>query len=208
MSVLDVQGSSPPAHFTRTAGEFLGRRPVPRVIAGRSLVFLLGPDGSGKSSVALRLLGPDPLVIDGPALRAHLVSRARNGRFAVALENAPRLLLDGVDCLYGREGAVRFLASLLKDRCAAGRRTGVVQGPADDSVVLLYPSVAPEHRASVLLRFPVGRGRRLFVRRECARAGVAFPLARDLEEMTPWSYASVRAAVDALAVGSEPQSTG
>lgn len=193
-----IRAPCAPAHLTRTAGEFLGRRPLPRVIATRPLVFLLGPSGSGKSSVGLRLVGPDPLVIDGPGLRAHLVSRARNGRFPAAVEQAPALLLDGVDCLFGREGAVRLLGGLLRDRCAAGLRTVIVQGSVDDSLVLLYASVVPELRASVLLRFPVGRGRRLFVQRECTRLGVAFLLARECVTMSPWTYASVRAAIEGL----------
>ncbi len=199
----DLPGHTPcvPAHLTRTAGEFLGRRPLPRIIASRSVVFLLGPEGSGKSSVAVRLAGPEPMVLDGPGLRALLVARARNGRFSAGVEQAPRLLLDDVDCLFGREGAVRLLGVLLKDRCAAGRRTVVVQGPADDSLVLLYPTVAPELRASVLLRFPVGRGRRLFVQRECSRLGVPFSAARECVTMAPWTYSSVRAAVEALAGG-------
>lgn len=199
MSDLNAYAPCAPAHMTRTAGEFLGRRPLPKLIVSRPLVFLLGPEGSGKSSVGLRLVGPEPLVIDGPALRALLVSRARNGRFPVAVEQAPRLLLDGVDCLFGREGAVRLLGALLAERSRAGRRTLVVQGAVDDSLVLLYPTVAPEYRASVLLRFPVGRGRRLFVQRECSRVGVSFPSARELVTMSPWTYSSVRAAVEALA---------
>lgn len=187
-----------PAHLTRTAGEFLGRRPLPRVLAARSVLFLLGPSGSGKSSVASRLLGGAPLVIDGPAMRAHLVSRARHGAFPVAVQRAPLLLLDGVDCLFGREGAVAFLGALLRDRCDAGHRTIVVQGPADDSLVLLYPSVPPGSRASVLLRFPVGRGRRRFVQQECLRTGVPFSAARACVTLVPWTYAVARAAVEAL----------
>lgn len=190
-----------PAHLTRTAGEFLGRRPLPRVIAERSLLFLLGPAGCGKTTVALRVLGAAPLVIDGPALRAHLVSRARYGRFPAAVEHAPLLLLDGVDCLFGREGAVALLGALLQQRTARGLKTVVVQGPADDSVVLLYPSVPCQLRASALLRFPVGRGRRRYVQQECRRVGVPFSAARAQVGVEPWTYAGVRSAIEALAVG-------
>lgn len=206
-----------PAHLTRTAGEFLGRRPLPWTIVGRSVVFLLGPSGSGKSTVALRLATAGPrgvdsgawsdltavergvVTADGATLRAHLVSRARNGRFPAAVEQAPVLILDGVDCLFGREGAVRLLGALLGARSVAGRRTVLVQGPADDSLVLLYPSVPPESRASVLLRFPVGRGRRRFVQQECKRVGLPFARARELVNSDPWTYARVRDAVDGLA---------
>lgn len=190
-----------PAHLTRTSGEFLGRRPLPRVIAERAVVFLLGPQGAGKTTVALRLLDGAPLVIDGPALRGHLVSRARYGRFPATVENAPLLLLDGVDCLYGREGAVVLLGALLRERSTRGLKTVVVQGPADDSVVLLYPAVLPQLRASALLRFPVGRGRRRYVQQECRRVGVPFSAARLCVGAEPWTYADVRAQIETLAAG-------
>jgi len=179
---------------------------MPKVIASRHLVFLLGPSGAGKSSVASRLFEAwgfpvgAPLRIDGPALRAQLVSRARYGKFAAATEQAPSLILDGVDCLYGREGAVSLLGTLLRDRCARGLRTIVVQGPVDDSIGLLYSAAPPQVRASVLLRFPVGRGRRRFVQQECRRLGVAFSVARALVLTEPWTYASVRSSIEALGV--------
>ncbi len=200
---------SEPAHYTRTASEFLGRRPLPTVIRDRSLVFLFGPGGVGKTTVAARLAQAratpgtvvEPLVVDGPALRAHLVGRARNGRFAAPLEHAPSLIVDGVDCLYGREGAVGFFGGLLGTRCAAGHRTVVVQGCADDSLALLYSSVPPECRASVLLRFPVGRGRRRFVQAECRERGVPFTAARGLVTAEPWTYAGIRASIAMLVAG-------
>ena len=196
-----------PAHLTRTAGEFLGSRPIPKVIASRHLVFLLGPCGSGKSSVSQRFLetwgvpSSNVLRMDGAALRAQLVSRARYGKFAATTEQAPGLILDGVDCLFGREGAVSLLGGLLRDRCARGLKTVVVQSPADDSISLLYAAAPPQVRASVLLRFPVGRGRRRFVQQECRRLSLPFSLARDQVVVEPWTYASVRAAIEALAVG-------
>ena len=113
----------------------------------------------------------------------------------------PGLILDGVDCLYGREGAVSLLGGLLRDRCARGLKTVVTQGPADDSIGLLYSAVPPQVRASVLLRFPVGRGRRRFVQQECRRLSIPFSLAREHVMAEPWTYASVRAAIEALAVG-------
>lgn len=187
-----------PAHLTRTAGEFLGRRPLPRVLATRMVVFLAGPQGSGKSLVAAKLAGPDAMVLDNRAVQQQLVSRARYNRFAPAVVGAPRLILDGVDFLYGREGATRLLGGLLAERAAAGRLTVVVGGNADDSMQLLYPSVAPHQRASVLLRFPVGRGRRRFVQQECVRLSLPFVAAKAFVTMEPWSYAEVRSAVEDL----------
>ena len=69
-----------PAHLTRTAFEFLGKRPLPRVIALRPVVYVLGPSGSGKTSVARRL-AEGAVELDGAQLRQALVHAVRNGVF-------------------------------------------------------------------------------------------------------------------------------
>ena len=45
-----------PALITRTSGELIGRRPLPRVLLERPVLFVLGPRGVGKTSVARRIL--------------------------------------------------------------------------------------------------------------------------------------------------------
>lgn len=186
-----------PAHLTRTSWEFLGRRPLPRVIADRPVVYVLGGQGVGKTAVARRL-AEGGLECDGPRLRALLVDAVRHRGFPAEVRDAPALILDDVDCLYGRYGAVDLLGQLLRLRADAGRKTVIVQGPADGSVTLLFGPVPLHWRASVLLRFPVGRGRRRHVLRVCAERSLTFTRAREAVNLEPWSYHRVARFLDNL----------
>lgn len=190
-----------PAHLTRTSQEFLGRRALPRVIADRPVTYVLGERGVGKTSVGRRILGADALEIDAPRMRRLLVHAARNRSFPAEIRNAPALLIDDVEYLYGRFGAVDLLGELLRERSQQGRRTVLAQGALDGSITLLFGPVALAHRASVLLRFPVGRGRRRHVVRACEARTLPFERAREAVTMEPWSYARVSTFLDGLMAG-------
>ena len=194
--VVDTTAPAP-AHLTRTSREFLGKRALPRVIAERPVVYVLGPAGVGKTSVARRL-AEGALELDGPRLRRLLVDAVRHRAFPAEVRDAPALVLDDVDCLYGRYGAVDLLGGFLRDRAQAGRKSVVVQGPADGSLTLLFAPVPCTWRASVLLRFPVGRGRRRHVLRACEARGIDFGRAREAVGFEPWTYARVSRFLEAL----------
>src|SRR5687768_16924784 len=90
-----------PALITRTSGELLGKRPWPRVLTDRPLLFVLGPRDAGKTSVARRLLGSDALEIDREGLRHALNNAARFREWDPHLRQAGTLLFEAVDCLHG-----------------------------------------------------------------------------------------------------------
>lgn len=183
-----------PAHITRTSRELLGQRALPRVLRERLVIYVLGPAGVGKTTVGRCLCGEPREEVTGEQLRKVLIGVARrSGRFPAELLEAPALLLDGVDFLYNRFGAVDLLGKLLRDRADAGRRTVVCQGPSDGSVTLLYAPVPLQQRASVLLRFPVGKGRRRYVKERCEALGLLPSQVRGLRDLDPWSYAGVEA---------------
>ncbi len=189
-----------PALHARTARELLGDRPLPALLRVRPVVFVLGPAESGKSSVAARLFSaPDPRRCDAECLRLALNRAARNRKWCAENLEAPGLWLDAVDCLHGRYGAIELLGRLLSERARAGRRTVLCQGPADASLSLLYGKVAPEVGASVLLRFPVGRGRKRFVADRCRARGIDPARAAGATSLEPWSYAAVERFLDRLA---------
>ena len=68
----------------------------------------------------------------------------------------------------------------------------------------LLDAVPVDQRATVLLRFPVGRGRRRYALTLCDELGLDRSLARATTELEPWSYASVRAALVAAATDADP----
>lgn len=200
-SEVEDEGASPelltPAAITRTSAELLNR-PLPRFLAARPVRFILGPLGVGKSAVASRIAGAGALVISGEELRAALTRAARYKGWPAAIDAAPLLILDEVDCLHGRFGALDLLGGLLNRRAVAGLPTVLCQGTADTSITLLYDAVPLHLRATILLRFPVGRGRRRYVKQRCDLRGIDPRLARDAVSQDPWTYELVEKVLDSL----------
>ncbi len=188
-----------PAAVTRTSAELLHRSP-PQVLSTRPIRFVLGPKGVGKSSVAARLLGKDAIVVSGEGLRSALTRAARYKKWPEGWEAAPALLLDEVDCLHGRFGVLQMLGRLLDQRARNNLATVICQGSADTSITLLYESVPLHLRASLLLRFPVGRGRRSYVKARCEARSIDMAHVKKGAALEPWSYAAVESYLDSLQV--------
>jgi hypothetical protein len=191
------QESARPAFLTGTSAEFLGDRPLPRVLLVRPHIVVLGPAGSGKTRVARRLAGPDARYLDRRATQNALVQQVRKGRWNDDLADAAALVLDGPVWLAHRPAAVHALRDLLDLREAAGRRTILCQDPGGGSVYPLIDGRIPGSTVLLGLRFPEGRGRRRHARRLCDERGWDADLASGLERLEPWSYDRVRAELEA-----------
>ena len=154
------------------------------------MVLVLGPLGSGKSSVARKVLGGQPLVLRGEALDAEAVRAVRRRSWPEELSLAPALLIDGPSFLHRRPGVTRLLSQLLAERAEGLLKTAVCQG-ADDSLLVLADAVDPHQRATVHLRFPQRRGRLRFAKRRCAELGLPGSAALELSIEEPWTYLKV-----------------
>lgn len=189
-----------PVLLSGTSSEYLGRKPLPRALRIRPVIVLAGPPGVGKTTVARRIAGEDALLLDGNALHRATVERVRRQAWSGPFLEAERLILDGPVFLSRRPGATLAIRELIRRRAELRRITVLCEGsPRDGSVGLLMDAVGPELRATVTLRFPVGRGRLRITRHICQSVGVEPRLATGVARMEPWSYQSALEAVRALA---------
>lgn len=185
-----------PAFLTGTSTEYLGNRPLPRVVRERPVVFVLGPDGSGKSAVGFRLAGAGTLKLDNRSCQKAILERVREGSWSDALLSAPTMVLDGPVWLQNRPGATGMLAELLELRAGAGLRTVVCQADTDGSVAVLLERMPAGLCATIALRFPRSRKARLRVaERICAASGVSPRVARKTVDLGRWDYHAVRSAL-------------
>ncbi len=179
--------------LTGTSGEFLGRRPLPRVLRQRALVVVCGPRCVGKSSVAAVIAGDKARIVDDHGLHQATLWRIRKRHWSKAMLEQPCLVIDGPVFLSERPAAANMVASLIEQRVSAGLPTILVEGPLDDgSVQLLMDAVPPEQRCTLTLRFPVEGGRLRYAQRICDELGLIRACARQTLSIDPWCYRAVR----------------
>lgn len=179
-----------PAFLTGTSTEYIGEKPLPRVVRDRPVVFLLGPAGVGKSLVASRLASGTTVVLSTQAVQTAVLERVRHQRWPEELLACDTLVLDGPVWLHGRPAVVGLLRELLDLR--GDRRTLVCQADTDGSVHLLMDKVPVGRCATVALRFPASRKARLrAAERICRENRIPIRYARRATSGDNWSYRGV-----------------
>jgi hypothetical protein len=188
-----------PSFLSGTSSEYLGRKPLPRLLKRRLVVVITGPEGVGKTVVACRIAGECALRLDDSAVHRATVHWLKEQCWRDELTEHPDLIIDGPVFLPQRLGAARALADLIRQRTDSGLRTFICEGGlADGSVALLMDAVDPGHRVTLTLRFPKGGGRRRFAQRFCEAHGIERSFARSTLHLEPWTYAGVIRRLDLL----------
>ena len=186
---MDSPSSPRPALLTGTSSEFIGGKPLPRVMRSRRVLFFVGPGGVGKSTVARLLAGTGHTSLDTREVRQALVERVRTGSWSDLMVRSPSLVLDGPVWLRQRVEPVRMLTDLARTRASEGRRTLFVQVDRDGSMEQLIGSMEVGTSAVVGLRFPTGRRARLrCARRLCEGLGLPAEASVGSDTLDPWSY--------------------
>ena len=180
-----------PAFVAGTSTEFLGQRPLPRAVQRRPLVLVLGPRGVGKTLLATHLLPSAPRLDARECLEA-AQQQVLTQRWPRDLDRCPALVLECPSFLHNRPAVDAALRGLLRTRVSAGLRTVLIEAEDEASVQQrLLEAVAPDLRATVVLRFPVGRGRQRFAARVCDELGISRVHVRAVRDLSPWTYERV-----------------
>ncbi len=190
--LTDLDGTPLPTLVSGTSTEFMGRKPLPRAVQRRPVVFLLGPKGVGKTTVALHLARVERRYVPEEELLNVLPAYARTRKWDEAYLSPPSLVLEAPCFLSRRPAVTRALQELLQQRIARGGRSYVCEAEDEDPMRELIGSLEPKQKATVVLRFPVGRGRRRYVLRMCDELEVDSAHARAANALSPWTYAGAR----------------
>ena len=190
--MTDLEGTPLPTLVSGTSTEFLGRKPLPRAVQRRPVVFLLGPKGVGKTTVALHLAGPQRRYVPEEELLSVLPLVARNRCWDETYLSAEPLVLESPCFLSRRPAVTRALQDLLQQRIARSARSFLCEAEDGEPMSELIGCLHPKHKATMVLRFPVGRGRRRYVLRMCDELGIERSHARAATVLDPWSYAGAR----------------
>lgn len=192
-----------PGLVTGTSAEYLGARPLRKILCARPVVLVIGPPGVGKTSVACRIAescGGAPYRYLGAAALEEALERTarRRGAWEDALVEAPALVLDGPRYLSTRTAALWFLRELVESRSLVGRRTILCEVDDDGTAPALQDALAPGLLVTLALRFPGSRsGRRRVARRIADRLEVSPEAIQGTENLDPWRYDQVSDAIRA-----------
>ena len=186
-----------PAFFSGVYTEFIGEKVMPKSLQERPLIFLFGTSGVGKTILARHLAGPESLLFRKQDVLDIMLHKVRKRRWQTHLTTIPALILEAPYYLSQRPQILKLLQNLVKLRTKKGLRTFILdsedRGPIRD-LLQIFP---PEARATIVLRFPVGRGRYRFLAHECRKRSLPIRWARELSLYEPWTYADVFAQLEA-----------
>ena len=178
--------------------EFIGAKPIPTTVRERPIIFIFGPAGVGKTIVAKHLFGEKFVLYKQQQLMDAFLQKVRRRRWPIELSSLDYLIIEGPCFLEQRPQILLMLQSLIRLRLKKGLRTILLDAEDLGPVRDILRSIPNEDRATIVLRFPEGRGRYRFLAHICRQRGIPLKHARRLMIMEPWSYSSVFGELESL----------
>lgn len=192
------QNRNLPALLSGVYTEFVGAKELPRALRTRPFIFIFGPSGVGKTIVAKHLMDDDYILYKQGELQEAFLQKIRRKRWLDDLSNSQKLIIESPCFLRQRPTTLKLLQQLLRLRLRKGLRTIILDAEDFGPVRDILDSIPYEERASLVLRFPSGRGRYRFLAHECRKRGLPLRLAREFSGLDDWTYARVFSALEAV----------
>ena len=180
-----------PALASGTSNDFSSALPLPQALRGRRCLFIMGPPGVGKTRVARALAGGNALEWSSKQVQEVIAAVHRGAAWPESLQSAQCAILDCPDRVATDPAVQAGVAEMLRLREASDGWTAMIQSRHGAAMTNLMTVVAPERRASIALRFPVGDERVAFAQSLCAQHGLSSERAAATATIEPWSYTAV-----------------
>ena len=171
--------------------EFAGEKPLPKALRERTTIFIFGEDGVGKTIVARHLLGEGHRLMKRQEVLDSFLLKIRRRRWMDEISTHPKLILESPSFLRQRPLILEMLQSLIRLRNRKGLQTILLDAEDCGPVREIVQSTDLKERATIMLRFPAGRGRYRFLAHACRERGLPIKLARELSLLEPWTYKAV-----------------
>ena len=196
----------PPVVFlTGTFTEFVGNRSQPAALNSRPVLFLLGPAGSGKTTVAQHWLGNDAPIVRKNTMFDLLIRRVLDRTWDHAeICHHERLILEIPSLVGNKTQMTKLLTELIHHRSRMGKKTAVLDSEDNASLQGLMASIDSTTRVSIVLRFPEGKGKYRFLAYRCKKENISLRHARKLAKYEPWTYRGVLTELERIARQDQP----
>ena len=182
----------PVVFLAGTYTEFIGNRSQPKELIHRPIMFLFGPAGSGKTTVARHYLGQDTPIIRASKLSILLLERVLERSWdQISLMKEENLIVEIPPFITSRPQIKDLLTEILLIRAQKGYRTAVLDSEDNTSLQGLLSSISMHLRICVALRFPEGNGRYRFLAHRCRTKKIPLRYARKLSKVEPWTYKNI-----------------
>lgn len=191
------QNRNLPSLFSGVYTEYIGDKSVPRALKERQCIFIFGPSGVGKTMVAKHLFAEQFVLFNQQDLQDAFYEKIRHFHWPKALSTENNVILEAPCYLGQRPQILKMLRSLIQLRYKKGLRTIILDAEDMSPVRDILQTLPSEERASIILRFPSGRGKYRFLAHECRKRNLPVKLARKLSKIEPWNYAIVFQALEA-----------